>query len=136
MTWGAFVAGLDAGFAYNTWPLMEGRLLPPEAFTLTPPWRNAVDNTALVQFLHRWLAIATAAIVLALAWRMVRHDGLRSHGWWLAAAAAGQVALGIATLLAQVPVALGAAHQAGALILLTLALLAAFKLHGTPAAEG
>jgi cytochrome c oxidase assembly protein subunit 15 len=136
MTWGAFVAGLDAGFAYNTWPLMEGRILPPEAFTLEPPWRNALDNTALVQFIHRWLAIATAAIALALAWRMGREEALRGHAWWLAAAALGQVALGIATLLAAVPVALGAAHQAGALILLTLALLAAFRCRRAPAAGG
>ena len=61
MCWGAFVAGLDAGQVYNTFPLMDGRLLPPpESFSIIPAWLNWFDNTALVQFTHRWLAIGTS----------------------------------------------------------------------------
>src|SRR5262249_30081263 len=53
MVWGAFVAGLHAGEAYNTWPLMEGDILPEAAWTLRPAWINALENLALVQFIHR-----------------------------------------------------------------------------------
>lgn len=59
---GAFVAGLDAGHAYNTFPLMEGRLIPEEYWSI-PNWRNAFENTAAVQFHHRVLAISTLTAV-------------------------------------------------------------------------
>lgn len=120
MLWGAFVAGLDAGLAYNSFPLMDGRLLPPEAWSLIPAWTNPFDNTALVQFIHRWLAIATGLVVVAL-WVRARlaTAALRNAAGIAAAIVLAQVTLGIATLLLEVPVALGAAHQAGALILLT-----------------
>ncbi|MGK9235847.1 COX15/CtaA family protein [Inquilinus limosus] len=132
MCWGAFVAGLDAGQVYNTFPLMDGRLLPPESFSIIPAWLNWFDNTALVQFTHRWLAIGTALAVLALAFR---GRGTPAAGW---AGLAGlmvavQVGLGISTLLAQVPVWLGAMHQAGALLL--LALLLALRFVSRPASE-
>ena len=132
MLWGAFVAGLDAGLAYNSFPLMDGRLLPPEAFSLVPLWSNPFDNTALVQFLHRWLAIATAVAVLAL-WLRARSAPrpLGRAAGLAAGIAVAQVALGIATLLLEVPVALGAAHQAGALILLTALLWCLFTARRT-----
>ncbi len=134
MLWGAFVAGLDAGLAYNTFPLMDGRLLPPEAWSLIPVWLNPLDNTALVQFLHRWLAIGTAGVILAL-WLRARdaEPPLRAACGIAAAIAVLQVLLGIATLLAQVPVALGAAHQAGALILLTALLWCVYVTRRNPA---
>ncbi len=132
MLWGALVAGLDAGLAYNSFPLMDGRLLPPEAWSLIPAWSNPLDNTALVQFIHRWLAIATGIVVVAL-WVRARaaRPALRATTGIAAGIAAAivvaQVALGIATLLLKVPVALGAAHQAGALILLTTLLWCMFR---------
>lgn len=134
MLWGAFVAGLDAGLAYNSFPLMDGRLLPPEAWSLIPAWTNPLDNTALVQFIHRWLAIATGIVVVTLWIRAaVARSALHRAAGIAAAIAVAQVALGIATLLLEVPVALGAAHQAGALILLTALLWCAFRTRRTTA---
>ena len=141
MLWGAFVAGLDAGMAYNSFPLMDGRLLPPEAWSLIPAWLNPFDNTALVQFLHRWLAIGTAGVILAL-WLRARAGPapLRLATAIAAGIAVLQVLLGIATLLAAVPVWLGAAHQAGALILLTALLWCVYvtrrKTANPPAQSG
>ena len=119
IVWGAFVAGMDAGLAYNTWPLMGGVLLPPEAWALSPAWLNAVDNTAMVQFIHRWLGIVTLLAALSLAWGCVRNDrpGL---GAAVAAASVAQVGIGIATLLTAVAIPVAALHQAGAVVLLTL----------------
>lgn len=124
--WGAFVAGLDAGLAYNSFPLMDGAFLPPEAWALSPAWLNFVENTALVQFTHRWLGIAAALVVLALWWRVLvceaLAEGTRRLANGLAAMVLLQVILGVATLLAGVPVWLGALHQAGAVLVLTLLL--------------
>ncbi len=133
MLWGAFVAGLDAGLAYNTFPLMDGRLLPPEAWNLIPAWVNALDNTALVQFLHRWLAIVTALVVLAL-WLRARSapPQLRRATGIAAAIVVLQVALGITTLVLAVPVSWGAAHQAGALVLLTALLWCVYVNRSSP----
>ena len=133
MLWGAFVAGLDAGLAYNSFPLMDGHLLPPEAWTLIPVWLNPLDNTALVQFIHRWLAIGTAVVVLALWFRSRAGAPALRLATGLAAIIAGlQVLLGIATLLAEVPVSLGAAHQAGALVLLTALLWCVYVTRRNP----
>ncbi len=126
MTWGAFVAGLDAGHAYNTFPAMDGHFLPPEAWSLVPPWLNYFDNTAMVQFLHRWLAIATGVIVILLGLR-VRHSSIRGLGGAVAGMVIIQIGLGIDTLLNSVPITLGALHQGGALILLTLLLAVAAR---------
>lgn len=134
IVWGAKVAGIDAGLAYNSFPLMNGHLLPPEAWNLVPAWLNLLENTALVQFTHRWLGIATAATVVALWWRIERsavEDGTRRLGRWLALAAVGQASLGITTLLLFVPLGVATAHQGGALVLLTLLLAVAFRLRRT-----
>lgn len=108
--WGAFVAGLDAGRIYNTWPLMNGTFLPPEQFEIS----SIVEKQGWVQFVHRWLAIVTAAAILAFA--------LRLRAYALAVMVVVQVVLGITTLLTQVWIPLGALHQAGAIILLALLL--------------
>ncbi|WP_343713778.1 COX15/CtaA family protein [Inquilinus sp.] len=131
MCWGAFVAGLDAGQVYNTFPLMDGRLLPPESFSIIPAWLNWFDNTALVQFTHRWLAIGTALVVLALAFRCSRTPVV-GWGHLVGLMVVVQLCLGISTLLTKVPVWLGAMHQAGALLL--LALLLALRFASRPAA--
>jgi len=133
MCWGAFVAGLDAGQVYNTFPLMDGRLLPPpESFSIIPAWLNWFDNTALVQFTHRWLAIGTSLVVLSLAARCSR-TAVVGWGHLAGLMVAVQVGLGISTLLTQVPVWLGAMHQAGALLL--LALLLALRFVTRPVSE-
>lgn len=115
---GGMVAGLRAGSAYNTFPLMNGHLVPPEILTLEPWWRNFLYNMATVQFVHRgffWVL----AVLVPLAWWQRR-------GHWAANALLGafalQATLGIGTLLAGVPVALGAAHQGGAVLVLAAAL--------------
>ncbi|MEO1226033.1 MAG: COX15/CtaA family protein [Pseudomonadota bacterium] len=118
--WGAMVAGLDAGLAYNTFPLMNGALLPPEALSIVPAWLNLFDNTALVQFIHRWLAIISAIVVLALAVRAWRVAAWRGLATWLGVTVLFQVGLGIATLLLGVPIVIATLHQAGALTLVAL----------------
>jgi heme a synthase len=130
---GGFVAGLNAGLVYNTFPLMDGRIVPAGYLELDPVWRNAFENVAAVQFDHRLLAMATLASVIAFAAvALRRHLSGYARGAILALAALSlvQVALGIATLLLAVPVALAAAHQAGAVLLFTAALAARHALGG------
>jgi cytochrome c oxidase assembly protein subunit 15 len=122
---GGFVAGIRAGFAYNTFPLMNGRWVPPEIFMIEPWYLNFFNNMATVQFDHRLIAWLLAVAVPWL-WYESGRAGLPSRTRLLAhlllAAAAVQIVLGIAILLLVVPVALAAAHQAGALVVFTLAL--------------
>ncbi|KAF8072411.1 COX15 [Scenedesmus sp. PABB004] len=133
---GAFVAGLDAGRAYNTFPLMGGRLIPEEYWALSG-LRNAFENTAAVQLHHRALALSTLAGVAGV-WAGARRLSLpppaRAALHAVAALTAAQVTLGITTLLTYVPVSLGAAHQAGALTVFTAVLCLAHALR--PAAPG
>ncbi len=121
ITSGGFVAGLQAGHAYNTFPLMAGKLIPDGLFTASPWWLSAFEDITTVQFDHRVLALTTAALVVAT-WiaglRQPVADVLRRRLHLMLLAAAAQVALGITTLLLVVPVPLAAAHQAGALVLL------------------
>jgi cytochrome c oxidase assembly protein subunit 15 len=124
---GAFVAGTDAGFAYNTFPLMEGRLVPLDLWLFDPWWTNHFENVATVQFQHRVLAILTV-IVAALFWLDIWRGRLRADlqhaiGATFAMAAA-QAGLGIATLVLEMPIALAALHQAGAVVLVTVVLWA------------
>lgn len=118
---GAFVAGLDAGLAYNSWPLMDGAVVPGQLFGQAPWWLNFFENPKTVQFVHRSMAYLVVAAVLAHWWR-VRGRAVGASAALLAAAVLAQAALGIWTLLAAVPIVLGAAHQAGALVVLTAAL--------------
>jgi cytochrome c oxidase assembly protein subunit 15 len=122
---GGFVAGTRAGFAYNTFPLMHGNWVPPEIFMIEPWYLNFFNNMATVQFDHRmgaWLLAVAVPWLWYEAGRagLPRHTRLLTH--LLLAALAVQIALGIATLLLVVPVALAAAHQAGALAVFTAAL--------------
>lgn len=131
MAAGGFVAGLDAGFIYNTFPLMDGRLVPEDYGALRPWILNPFENVAAVQFHHRVLAILTAAAALGL-WLYARRLSLAPRAGaactLVLAGTAGQFALGVAALVLVVPVWLGALHQAGALILLALTLLAVHLL--------
>ena len=128
---GALVAGIRAGLAYNTFPLMDGHVLPPESFALEPWFRNLFSNMALVQFDHRLVAWTLAALV---PWFWVRSRRgapsplARRAGDALLGLFVLQIALGISTLLLRVPVPLAAAHQAGALAVFTAALVAAHAL--------
>ena len=128
---GAFVAGLDAGMAYNTFPLMEGQLVPEAMFDMTPWAVNFFENIATVQFDHRLLAIITF-VAIVLLWLRGRNPALSGRSaravHSLAMMALVQVTLGISTLLLFVPVSLAVLHQAGALVLFTLALWTAYEL--------
>ncbi len=128
---GGLVAGIRAGLAYNTFPLMDGRLVPPEIFSLDPWYLNFFSNMATVQFDHRLIAWLLAFLVPWF-WLRVRREAAPSRArlgaHLLLAALALQIALGIATLLFAVPVPLAAAHQAGALLVFSAALFAAHSL--------
>lgn len=125
MIWGAFVAGLHAGEAYNTWPLMEGEVVPEAAWTLQPAWINAFENLALVQFIHRWLGPLTMLAIfgwIAQRWKSANtRDKIALKV--LGVMAFVQVALGLSTLLSHVELILAVSHQAGAIALLTLLLI-------------
>ncbi len=115
---GGFVAGLHAGLYYNTFPLMDGHLVPEAYDRLAPFWRNLTQNIPAVQFDHRLLATLTAVVALVTA-AMGR---LRGAFLALAVAVCVQYALGVATLLLVVPVPLAAAHQTVAVLVLTATL--------------
>ncbi len=132
--YGAFVAGLDAGLVYNTFPLMNGRLIPENMWILEPVWRNLSENHGTVQWTHRLLALITLAAALAVGAGLMRQPGvLRKGGLGLMIIVLLQAGLGVATLLTLVPLGLGVAHQGGALALLTVLL---WLMHQTrPQAE-
>lgn len=124
---GGFTAGIRAGLDYNTFPLMDGRLVPEGYWRLTPAWLNLAENVAAVQFNHRLLATlaSLAAFGAAFAaWRRLPNGPARRACLGLGAAVALQYALGVATLLLVVPAWLGTLHQANAVLVLTAALLA------------
>jgi len=127
---GAFVAGTDAGYAYNTFPLMDGRFVPDGYWQSDLGFASLFEWVPAVQFNHRWLAIGTALVTLGFVHWAVRKapDGARLPLRLLAAFVALQVGLGIATLLLVVPVWLGALHQAGAVLLFSTAVWTRFSL--------
>ncbi len=122
---GGFVAGTRAGFIYNTFPLMNGQWVPETLLALTPLWRNFFDNAVTIQFTHRSIAYLLF-IIIPVFWLFARRFALeprmRTVTHLLVAMLIIQLTLGITTLLFQVPVSLAALHQAGALVLLTIAL--------------
>ncbi|MEP3244893.1 MAG: COX15/CtaA family protein [Sneathiella sp.] len=120
---GGFVAGLNAGFIYNEWPMMGEGFLPDDLFSLSPIYLNFLENIATIQFTHRMTAylVILAAITLYFVGRVPGiGDRARSGIMMLMLAILLQVGLGIWTLLAVVPVLLGALHQAGGMIVLGL----------------
>lgn len=113
MSWGALVAGLEAGRIHNTFPLMQGGWLP------SPPLITAITDAASVQYVHRVLAITVWACLSLLAFWSWRHHGphpLLLAGAWIQV----QAGLGIATLLHGAPLVLAALHQGGAVVLVAL----------------
>ena len=118
---GGFVAGLRAGNAYNSFPLMNGQLVPAAAFMLEPWWRNFFWNVATVQLVHRaffWLLL----VLIPVLWWQARRTPAKVAAHHLLAMFFVQAALGISTLLLAVPIPLAAAHQAGAVLLLAAAI--------------
>jgi heme a synthase len=128
---GGFVAGIRAGLAYNTFPLMNGDVIPTEYFVLEPWWRNLFNNMAAVQFNHRLLAWLLFFLI-PLFWLASRRVELKPRARLacnaLPVMLALQIALGISTLLLVVPVPLAAAHQAGAMLLFATALWVSHEL--------
>jgi cytochrome c oxidase assembly protein subunit 15 len=123
---GALVAGIHGGLAYNTFPLMDGHVIPPDIAELEPWWVNLGYNIATVQFAHRVIAFAVALMAVGL-WFEVRRDlpNPRARLWstLLVVVVVLQVALGVLTLLTRVPLYLGVLHQAGAIVVFSAALM-------------
>ncbi len=128
---GGFVAGLKAGLAYNTFPLMNGRWIPEGMWTLDPQWINLFENVTTVQFDHRLLAVLLF-LIIPVYWyagtRVSLPGRVRLGFHLLLLMLVVQLALGISTLLLRVPVALGASHQGGAMLLFTIALFLSHQL--------
>src|SRR4051794_5949705 len=127
LMYGAYVAGLDAGFAYNSWPKMGDEWFPSETPMMAPWLLNLVDNPIVVQFIHRWLAWAVAALialVAAIAWQR----GRQRHAIALIVAIGLQISLGIATLLTGVAIPIAASHQGMAVLLLATLLATSHRL--------
>jgi heme a synthase len=134
---GGLVAGLRAGRAFNTWPLIDGYFWPPlqKLTILAPFWRNFLDNILTVQFQHRMVAYALLALTLAQAFyasRVAAKSRAQKRALAIAALAACQVAVGIATLVLGVPLWAGLLHQAFAMIVLGMAAAQAQALSQAP----
>ncbi|HYC25822.1 MAG TPA: COX15/CtaA family protein [Roseiarcus sp.] len=117
---GALVAGLRAGLADNSWPLMDGRLIPSGLWALTPWWRNLFEDGTSVQFEHRALGYVIVAFALGQALAAARAgpaSPLARRAMGLAALAFAQAAIGVATLILVVPIGAGLLHQAFAMLL-------------------
>jgi cytochrome c oxidase assembly protein subunit 15 len=130
---GALVAGLRAGRVYNTWPQIDGAFIPSAArlFFEDPWWRNLFDNTLTVQFEHRMTAYALLALAVLHAVDAIASRASTTvvrGAWWLVVAVVVQATLGILTLLHQVPIDLALAHQAMAIVVLTLAIFQTERL--------
>ena len=128
---GAFVAGLDAGLIYNSFPKMGIHWMPPEILQMTPKWKNFFENSTTVQFDHRILGTSTLAVILST-WTMSRFTALprraRLAANCLMAMALLQVYLGVTTLKHYVPIPLASAHQCGSLVTLSFALWLSHEL--------
>lgn len=127
MMLGAFVAGLRAGRVYNTWPLMEGRFVPEAYFTNGPRFQDLFESMAAAQFNHRigaYVLFAAAAAMVIAAWK----TPLAPRARMVFATVLAQAGLGVWTLVAGTPLALGLAHQAMAILVLVAAL---YLVHGS-----
>ncbi|MBH60920.1 MAG: heme A synthase [Alphaproteobacteria bacterium] len=128
---GALVAGLDAGFAYNTFPTMNGQWIPEGLMAQSPWYANLTENTVTVQFDHRWLATFTVIGIAVLWWRARKQEiGDLAQRALLGLTVAGllQLVFGIATVILVVPTPLAATHQAVAMLVFTLAVVTTHAL--------
>lgn len=132
---GGFVAGLDAGFTYNTFPLMDGAFIPEGLLTLSPWYVNLFENITTVQFTHRILAYIVMFSVIAF-WLKARNHIAHPAIHWLLVMTIVQVVLGISTLLMVVPISLASLHQVGAVVLLTISLFINHLFYATSKKSG
>lgn len=137
---GALVAGLHAGLTYNTWPLMDGKLVPDGLMTMSPWYVNFFENITTVQFDHRIIAYLVVVLGIANAVSLLGGDDERTtkSAVVLALALLAQMGLGIWTLLAaegRIPIGLGLAHQTGAAIVLILAIVHLHHVKHSPARQ-
>ncbi|TFF27475.1 heme A synthase [Jiella endophytica] len=137
---GGLVAGLRAGLIYNTWPLMDGALVPSGLFSMEPLWRNVFENVLTVQFVHRcgaYLLLAATLVHAGLLWRAAPATRHARGAVILCLIVIAQAAIGITTLLMVVPLDLALMHQAGGLIVLAATVIHARSLAGSyPAPRG
>lgn len=122
---GALVAGLDAGLAYNEWPMMDGAIIPNDLWVQTPFWINAFENPKTVQFIHRMSAYALLALVFAQMLVALKSNSGKTHKRrtiLLLVLTLAQAAIGVVTLLLQVPLDWGLYHQGGAIVVLGFAI--------------
>ena len=128
---GAFTAGLNAGYAFASWPLMGDSFFPAGVPMVSPAWRNAVDNPIVVQFIHRWFAFIAAAGLVTLAVKAMRSGGIVA-GRVLIGLVVLQILLGISTLMSGVEIGIAVAHQANAALTLIAATFAAHAIGRSP----
>lgn len=129
---GGFVAGLKAGFAYNTFPLMGGQWIPEGILSLQPVWHNFTENVATVQFQHRVLAISLLILIPLFWFSAIKNNPaprLKVGLHLMLLMIVVQVLLGIYTLVLNVPISLAAAHQAGMVLLITVMLYVTHQIH-------
>lgn len=127
---GGFVAGTKAGFIMNTFPMMNGQWVPDGWLGMTPLWRNFFENAITVQFIHRCVAVLVVLIVCVSVFISIKQR-FKTGSIWMLLVMVVQVCLGISALVMHVPLSLGAAHQAGAVALLTACLFAAHRARKT-----
>ena len=133
IVWGAFVAGLKAGFLANTFPLMGGKLIPTALLDLEPTIRNFFENGVTVQWLHRVIGTVLGVAVLVVVWQTLtaQLDQLsRRFAIAILGAVSIQYLLGVFTLVQAVPVALGVTHQAMAMLLFGIWVMAVHHARG------
>jgi heme a synthase len=134
---GALVAGLRAGRVFNTWPLMDGSLVPAELLgQLSPWWRNLLDNMAMVQFQHRmtaYLLLAVAGAQAILTARSMPGTSAQRRAAALAGLVAAQATIGIVTLVLAVPIWAGLLHQCFAMVVLAMSVVHRQRLGSAPA---
>ncbi|XP_012153537.1 heme A synthase COX15 [Megachile rotundata] len=119
---GAFVAGMDAGLIYNTFPKMANKWIPDDVFAISPVWKNFTENPTTLQFDHRILGVTTLSLItyIGIASRKYKLPGNAKKAIMAVLCASYfQVLLGITTLVHHVPVPLAAAHQSGSLLVLS-----------------
>ena len=121
MIWGAFLSGLDGGTIFNTFPLMDGHFIPPDALLNLPVWTNLFENVVLVQFIHRVFAMLSLGAAMWLWWRYRSTHMFALH--LVALFAALQFCLGVATILSGASIYIAWAHQAGGIGLFSAAVL-------------
>ncbi len=125
IVWGAFVAGLNGGFAFNTWPKMGDNWVEPQVIVVAhETLLNLANNPVAAQFVHRWIAVAVALAALHIAAKLWRR-GAGAPALALGGMVLVQFTLGVATLLTGVHIVLGVAHQAGAALLVASSIWAA-----------